>query len=116
MQYQIPPDVLHYEPRLLFGLTAQDIMVIGMGTLLGIQKFGIIGGLILGVCVFLGAVRFRRFGNLSIFLYLVRSAWYRYRPQDVVLPRVLPDGGSVSLTIYDWDGNERIRIGSDNDS
>ncbi|MCX7756107.1 MAG: hypothetical protein N2117_12830 [Anaerolineales bacterium] len=111
MQYQIPPDVLHYEPRLLLGLTAQEIMMIGMGTLVGIQQVGLIGGLLAGLAVFLAAVRFPRFGNLSLLIYFFRSLWHRYRPQTIIMPRVLPEGGEIELTLYDWDGQEQMRLG-----
>ncbi len=111
MQYQIPPDVLHYEPRLFLGLTAQDMMVIGMAAIFGIQKFGILGGVLSALLAFGAAVRFSRFGNRSVLVYLGLSLFHRYRPQAIVMPRVLPDGGEVRMTLYDLDGQEQIRFG-----
>lgn len=111
MQYQIPPDVLHYEPRLLLGLTAQEIMMIGMGTMFGIQQLGLAGGLAAGLLVFAAGVRFQRFGNRSLLVYFALSLWHHYRPQAVVMPRVLPEGGEIQMTLYDWDGQEQIRLG-----
>lgn len=65
MNYRIPPDVLHYEVRLLFGLTAQDIMITGMAILFGIQTLGLIAGLLIGLLALLAVKRYERFGNRS---------------------------------------------------
>ena len=49
MNYRIPPDILHYELRLMFGLTAQDIMISGMCVIFGLQALGIAAGLAGGI-------------------------------------------------------------------
>lgn len=110
MRYQLPPDVLHYEVRLLFGLTAQDIMIGGLIVILGINKLGVVWGLALGGLALLGLKRYERLGSRSPLVYLALWGWNRYRPQRVTMPRVLPGGSGVSLTVTDWEGREMYRL------
>jgi hypothetical protein len=110
MRYQIPPDVLHYEVRMIFGLSAQDIMLSGLAIILGIQKFGIAWGLLLGVLSLLALKRYERMGNRSPLVYLTLWAWNRYRPQRFAMPRVLPGGGGVHLEVTDWEGQPMYRL------
>lgn len=111
MNYRIPPDVLHYEVRLLFGLTAYDIMVSGMVLLFGIQTWGPVVGVILGVLALLAIKKYEGLGNRSPLVYLGLWLWHRWRPQSVMMPRVLPSGGEdLSVTVYDWEGNTLIQL------
>lgn len=110
MNYRIPPDVIHYEVKLLFGLTAQDIMISGMAMLFGIQIFGVLPGLLLGGLALLAVKRYERFGNRSPLVYLALWLWHRYRPQQVFMPRVLPSGDDLHLTVQDWEGNDLIHL------
>jgi len=110
MRYQLPPDVLHYEIKLLFGLTAQDIMISGLVIVFGLQRFGIVAGLALGLIALLALKKYERLGNRSPLVYLALCAWNRYRPERVTMPRVLPGGGGVSLSVTDWEGEEMYRV------
>ncbi|MEP0805706.1 MAG: hypothetical protein HRF47_09465 [Chloroflexota bacterium] len=110
MRYQIPPDVLHYEVRLLFGLTAQDIMIAGVAVIFGIQRFGIVVGLTLGVLALLGLKRYERLGHRSLLMYAALYLWHRLRPSQALMPRVLPGGGVAQMTVHDWDGQEMYRV------
>jgi len=111
MRYQIPPDVLHYEVRLLFGLTAQDILISGIAIIFGIQRFGIVSGLALGGLALLALKRYERFGNRAPLAYFGLFLWHSWRPQRVFMPRVLPGGGEVPLTVQDWEGRVMYRTG-----
>jgi hypothetical protein len=111
MRYQIPPDVLHYEVRLLFGLTAQDIMIAGMAVIFGIQKFGLVIGLALGAIALLGLKRYERLGRRSLLAYAGLYLWHRLRPGQALMPRVLPGGGETQMTVHDWEGREIFRLG-----
>ncbi len=110
MRYQIPPDVLHYEVRLLFGLSAQDIMIGGLVVILGIQKLGIAAGLLLGALALLGLKRYERLGNRSPLVYLALWGWNHWRPQRVSVPRVLPGGSGIRLEVTDWEGRAMYRL------
>lgn len=111
MNYRIPPDVLHYEVRLLFGLTAYDIMVSGMALLFGIQQWGPVAGACLGALALLAVKKYESLGSRSPLVYLGLWLWHRWRPQTVMMPRVLPSGGDdLRVTVYDWEGNPLIQL------
>jgi len=111
MNYRIPPDILHYELRLMFGLTAQDIMISGMCVIFGLQALGIAAGLAGGVLSLAALKRFERFGNRSPLVYFGLWVWHKYRPQQVFMPRVMPSGEDLRLTVQDWEGREMYRLG-----
>jgi len=71
LHYRIPPDILHYEPRLIFGLSATELMIgamIGMAVMLLV---GPISGLVSGA---LSLLALRRFDNLGIVRLLFGSS------------------------------------------
>ncbi len=112
MQYRMPSDVLHYEVRMLLGLTAQDIMLIGVAIMFGVQKFGPIVGGIIGVLVFALVKRYDKLGSRSLGLYAVAWAWHRIRPQEVLMPRVLPrgQGAAFSVSLENWRGETLVEL------
>lgn len=113
MRYQIPPDVLHYEVRLIFGLSAKDIMVAGLAVVIGIQRLGVVGGLALGLVTLLAMKRYERLGNRSLLVYLALYLWHLWRPGRALLPRVLPGSGEAPLRVHDWDGREMYEVGGE---
>jgi len=113
MRYQIPPDVLHYEVRLIFGLTAQDIMVAGIAIIFGIQKFGPVIGMALGVIALLGLKRYERLGRRSLLVYFGLYLLNRLHPGEALMPRVLAGGGETQMTVHDWEGREIYRVGGE---
>jgi hypothetical protein len=113
MQYQLPPDVLHYEVRLIFGLTAQDIMAAGMAAVFGIQRFGPVWGILMGLLALASLKRFDHLGRRSIVLYLLLWAVASLRPTPIVMPRVLPGGTDVTIRVEDWEGNPVLSLGGD---
>ena len=105
--YRMPSDVLHYEIRMFLGLTAQDMMIIGVAIIGGIQGLGLWAGAFLGTGAFLALKRYESLGNRSFVVYGALWLWHRFRPQQVLMPRVLPQGSEdgYSVILEDWQGN-----------
>jgi hypothetical protein len=90
MNYRIPTDVLHYEPRFFFGLSANDLLLTTIPTVIGMEFGGPVGGVIVAVLFLAGMKRFEGFGNRSAIVYLALMLWHKWRPSQVFMPRVLP--------------------------
>lgn len=108
LSYRLPPDVLHYEPSYVFGLSLQDILVSVMPAILVINMVGIVWGAVAGVLMLFGMKRWENLGNRSAVVYLASSLWYRYRPNEIVTPRVLPLQPS-RVEVHSWKG-ERLYV------
>ena len=104
LRYRLPPDMLHYETKYLFGLGMQDLMVATMPALLMLQVAGPLGAGITAVLMLLGVMRFERFGNRSMIVYGALWLWHKYRPSTVILPRVLPRQ-DARLEVTTWAGD-----------
>jgi len=109
LQYQIPPDVLHYEPRFFFGLTATDLLVAAMPTILLMAAVGVIPGLLAGVVAISLLKRFDSFGNRSFPVYYFQRWQYIRAQRPVTLPLVLP-GEAQPLAFETWKGEELFKI------
>ena len=112
LSYRLPPDVLHYEPKYFFGLSLQDLMFAVLPALLAMQFGGPVWGLIAGIGMLLGLRRWDNLGNYSGIVYLALLLWYRYRPAEVVAPRVLPVKAS-RIEVHSWDGKKLFAIEGD---
>ncbi len=109
LHYQIPPDVLNYEPRYIFGLTATDLLVAAMPSILLMSTVGIIPGLLAGVAALTLLKRFERFGNRSLPVYFVQRWLYNRSQHKVVLPLILPPE-TQSISFESWEGEELYEI------
>jgi hypothetical protein len=104
LSYRLPPDVLHYEPKYFFGLGLQELMIAVMPSMLVMQFGGVGWGAITGILMLLGLRRWEAFGNRSVLLYLALLLWYRYRPGELSIPRVLPLHPS-RVEVANWEGH-----------
>ncbi|MGC1378247.1 MAG: hypothetical protein WA821_18595 [Anaerolineales bacterium] len=102
LHYRLPPDMLHYEPKYLFGLGLQDLMIAVMPSILMLQVAGAIGAVVTAVLMLAGMVRFERFGNRSVVTYSALWLWHKYRPSTVILPRIMPRQ-ETRLEVTTWD-------------
>jgi hypothetical protein len=109
LHYQIPPDVLHYEPRFFFGLTATDLIVAAMPAILLIATVGVLPGLLAGVLSISLLKRFERFGNRSLPVYYFQRWRYNTVQREVVLPLIIPPETRM-LQFETWDGEDAYRI------
>lgn len=111
LQYEWPQNVLSYERRFWFGLTANDLMV---STVLGILLFPI-HPLMIPVGALVGlllSIRIEPLGNRRIPAFLVEYLKHRFNRQPVILPLVLPaDKGEDEFLITNSAGEEIARIG-----
>ena len=105
LSYRLPPDVLHYEPKYFFGLNLQDLLFAVMPAMLAMQLAGFFVAVIVGVIMLLGLRRWDAFGGRSVLVYLALLAWYRYKPGEVVAPRVLPLHPS-RIEVHSWEGEK----------
>jgi hypothetical protein len=103
LRYRLPPDVLHYEPKYLFGLGIQDLLLAAMPAVFSMLLAGLLVGVITGV-VLIGALkRWEGLGNRAAVVYFALWLWHKYRPATVILPRVLPRQ-ETRLEVTAWDG------------
>ncbi len=109
LQYPIPPDVLHFEPRYWFGLSAQDLVVAAFPALLAMNTLGLAPGVLVGVLAVLLLRRLDSLGGRSVPVFLVQRLWYLRRPHEVEMPIVLPPE-RAAMVIEDWSGQGVARI------
>jgi hypothetical protein len=114
MRYQIPPDIVHYEIRPLFGFTANDLVLTGVALLMGINLGGLIGGAVLGVAAALMVWRIEALGDRGVLMYLLQWGLHLLlsRGEQLRLPRILPAGNEeVWVAVRDAQGRELYRLG-----
>lgn len=104
LSYRLPPDVLHYEPKYIFGLSLQDMLVAVIPALLAVNTAGIVWGVIVGFIGIAATKRWAAFGNRSVVVYVALLLWYHYKPGEVVAPRVLPLRPS-RVEVSSWEGD-----------
>ena len=104
LSYRLPPDVLHYEPKYIFGLSLQDMLIAVVPALLAINAAGVVAGAIVGAVGILAMKRWDGFGNRSVVIYFALLLWYRFRPGEVIAPRVLPLQPS-RVEVSSWEGD-----------
>ena len=108
LNYHLPPDVLHYEPKYLFGLNLQDLLMAVMPALLVLNLVGPIWAVVVALLALAALKRWDGLGDRSALAYLALLAWYRYRPGEVQTMRVLPvKPGRVE--VHSWEG-ERLYV------
>ena len=109
LNYQVPPDILHYESKYFLGFGMSEVMaglIVGMLFMLGNSP---VTGLIAGAFTLVAMRRYDGLGNRSVVMYLGAWIWYRWRPQNVIMPRTLPPG-AARLEITSWDGDPMFVI------
>lgn len=109
LYYQIPPDVLHYEPRFFFGLTATDLIVAAMPMIFLIALVGVFPGLLAGAVSLSLLKRFDNLGNRSFPVYFFQKWQYNRAQRSVALPLVLPPE-TQALTFETWGGEKLFKI------
>lgn len=114
MHYRLPPDILHYEVRYMFGLSVQDMMMAALPGMAVLAKFGLVWGALVSLTALGVLKRFEVFGDRSVLAYLALWAWHRYRPKEVYMPRVLPAGGDApQMSVVTWDDQPLYKVGDD---
>lgn len=103
LTYHLPPDILHYEPKYYFGLSLQEMMAAVLPSMGVMFIFGPVLGAITAIGMILGLRRWENFGNRSVLVYLGLFVWYRYRPGEISIPRVLPLHPS-RVEVANWEG------------
>lgn len=112
LHYRLPPDILHYEVRYIFGLSVQEMMMAAIPGMAVLAKFGLLWGAVAALATLAGVKRLEAFGDRSALVYLALWAWHRYRPRDVFTPRVLPmNGETPQMEIETWDGQQLYKVG-----
>jgi hypothetical protein len=109
LRYPIPPDVLHYEPRFIFGLSATDLLVATIPALLLGTTLGWVAGVVMAVVALSLLKRFERFGNQSLPMYYFQRWQYTRRSRPVHLPLVLP-AEAENLQFETWEGDKLFDI------
>ena len=109
LHYQIPPDVLHYEPRFFFGLSATDLLIAAMPAILLIATVGIFPGILAGALSLSLLKRFERFGDRSLPVYYFQRWRYNTVEREVVLPLIIPSEAQ-SLHFESWEGDAFYKI------
>lgn len=112
LHYQLPPDVLHYEPRYYFGLTATDLVIVALPSILVIAVWAIVPGLITAVIGIALLKRFDDFGNRSAPVYFIQKWQYNSRQRKVAVPLILPPE-SEALSFESWEGETLFGIESE---
>jgi len=116
LQYILPHDVFHYEPKYFAGLTVSDMLMAAAPAMLVLTLFHSILGAAVVAAVALGLLkRFDGLGNRSLLLYLYGAFVENRQKRRVIMPRVLPaEGGSLVVTT--WDGRVLYRVEGTHDS
>ncbi len=103
LDYEIPPDVLRYEPRYWFGLSANDLLFAAFPAMLVSYLLHPVAGILLGVLTALSLRRLDSLGGRSLPSYLWQRMRYLRRPRPVEMPLVLPPE-QMAVRIEDWQG------------
>jgi hypothetical protein len=112
LHYRLPPDILHYEVKYMFGLSVQDMMMSALPGMGIMARYGLVWGLVAALVTLAGLKRFEVFGDRSVLVYLALWAWHRYKPKEVYMPRVLPTGGELpQMEVTTWDGDPLYTVG-----
>ena len=109
LNYQVPPDILHYETKYFMGFGMNEVMaglIVGM---IFMTANSPLLGLLAGGLTLIAMRRFDGLGSRSVVTYLVAWAWYRWRPQSLLMPRTLPPG-AARLEISSWAGEPMFVI------
>ena len=109
MNYHIPPDILHYESKYFLGFGMQEVMAALVVGMLFMLLNNPLLGLVAGGFTLVAMRRYEGLGNRSVVMYLTAWVWYRWRPQNIVMPRTLPPG-AARLEISSWDGDPMFVI------
>jgi len=110
LTYRVPPDILHYETRYLLGFTIGELMLAAGVALLGMLWAGPLPGLGCGVLGLLAVRRYEGLGGRSLPQYMLSVLRYRWRREEVTLPRLLP-ALPPRLEVYSWDGDKLFEVG-----
>ena len=103
LQYEIPPDVLHYEPRYWFGLSANDLLFAAFPAMVVAYVVHPLVGVLLGGATALSLRRLDALGGRSLPVYLWQRMRHLRRPRPVEMPLVLPPE-RLTVRIEDWQG------------
>lgn len=111
--YEWPVDILHYEPKIVGGITFYELVGAAVGFLLPVLLLRSIAGLVIGVIVsatvLLTIKKFDALGGRSLPLYVlarIRAARERRR---IELP-VIVSGGGGTLVVETWDGETVMEV------
>jgi len=113
LQYTIPHDILHYEPRYWFGLTITDMLYAALPAMLILSTTNSALGAGVSAALSLAALkRFDYLGNRSFLQYM--WGWFREnrKREQIYMPRVMPIR-EATLQVLTWDDDEIFRLESD---
>jgi len=110
LQYALPHDVFHYEPRYFAGLTVTDMFVAAIPAMVLLAVAHSLALAVVAAVVALALLkRFDGLGNRSVLVYAVSAFVERRRQEQFVMPQVLPGEGGT-LTVETWEGEEVYRL------
>jgi len=102
LTYAIPPDILRYDKRYIFGIASTELVIAAGLALPVIYLIGPFVGLIAGVVALLILHRIESLGNRSIVVYLIQRAVHNARERRVNIARLMPET-EHRLEIFSWD-------------
>lgn len=102
LEYVVPPDVLHFEPRYILGFTATELVVAGGMAIPALYILGPVAGLIAGVVTLMAVHRLESLGNRSVLTYAFQRVLHNARRREVRIARLLPEG-QRKIEILTWD-------------
>ncbi|MDT8899552.1 hypothetical protein QYE77_14905 (plasmid) [Thermanaerothrix sp. 4228-RoL] len=102
LEYPVPPDLLHFEPRYIFGFTSTDLVLAGGIAMPILYLLGPIPGLLTGILTLLAIHRLESLGNRSPIVYALQRLAHNARLQEIHIARLLPEGRQ-HIQILTWD-------------
>ena len=105
LTYEWPPNIGHYEAKVLAGMTMYEAMAGAMGFLIPVAVLNapLVVSAICGVVAFTFVKRFERFGGVALPVYL----FYRFqasRSNEILELPLITSGTHGTVEIEDWEG------------
>ncbi|HID89403.1 MAG TPA: hypothetical protein EYP52_06810 [Anaerolineae bacterium] len=111
--YEWPVDILHYEPKIMGGVTFYELVGAAVGFLLPTLLMQSIAGLVLGVviaaAVLLTIKKFDALGGRSFPLYVIARIRAARERRQVELPMIVSGGGG-RVVVESWDGEPIMEV------
>lgn len=118
LQYPWPPNLSLYEAKVWLGLSAQQALLLVMGTMIPMATLRSEAGFVLavgvGMIIYLSFKKIGRFGGISLPVYIwLRLLSLLQREEEVMeLPLIIGGGESV-VEIENWEGDTLMIVGAE---
>jgi hypothetical protein len=105
--YKMPPDVLHFETRYIFGLSIYEMMYIAM-PMVGVMMFlGLLAGFLVAVFGLVATMRMERLQGRSLPIYFFYKIMHaQKKDKQVTMPLMLP-ARQDALIVFSWRDRSR---------